>query len=108
MESNEQRKHIRFYPDPLEIALFDVKTKTYNEFNKADPQMETDYIGLIENESHNGASIVLVLKEKNPEFLLQGKRCIVQLGPLSPMRVEIKWIEWIEERIVKIGITILD
>lgn len=108
MTSDEQRQHIRFIPDPLEIALLDFKDSSFNNFNKKVPLMETDAIALIENESHNGASIVMVVKEKNPSFLFQGKKCIVKLGPLEPMRAEVKWLEWLEDLIVKAGIAVID
>ncbi|MDH4262783.1 MAG: hypothetical protein OEV78_07055 [Spirochaetia bacterium] len=108
MEQNGLRKHIRFYPEPMEIALIDTNTERYHKFNKTTPDMITDYIALIENESHTGASLVLIIKDENPDFIKTGTNWIVKIGELAPMRAEVKWNQRIDDVIVKVGVTFID
>lgn len=108
MVDDGMRKHIRFYSEPKEIALIDVNPDRYKNFNAADPNMVTEYIALIENESHTGASLVFVIKESDPDFIKIGTKWIAKIGMLAPMRVEVKWNQRIDDVIVKVGIAILD
>lgn len=108
MNNDGLRKHIRFYPEPLEIALVDADPGRYQKFNKADPEMVTSYIALIENESHTGASLVFIIKDDKSEFIQVGTKWIVKIGQLAPMRAEVKWNQKIDDVIIKVGVTFLD
>ena len=108
MKDNELRKHLRFYPDPMEIALIDTSPGNFSNFNKSDPEMTTSHIALIENESHTGASLVLVIKDENQNYIKTGTKWITKIGNLSPMRSEVKWNRKIDDLIYKVGIEYLD
>jgi len=108
MKNDGLRKHIRFYPDPLEIALIDTDVERYKSFHTASPEMETQFIALIENESHTGASLVFVIKDGAPEFIKSGTNWIVKMGELVPMRCVVKWNQKIDDVIFKVGIAIIE
>ena len=108
MSSDDIRKHIRFYPEPLEIALIDTNKVRFAGYNHGDPVMITDYIALIENESQKGATLVFVLKDDDQSFVKEGARWLVKLGKLAPLRAEVKWHRTIDTFIVKVGILLLD
>jgi hypothetical protein len=105
MKEDGLRKHIRFYPDPMEIALVDTNEQHFHQFKKAAPMMVTQYIALIENESYSGASLVFIIKDENPDFIQIGTNWIVKIGELEPMQAEVKWNQKIDDVIVKVGIT---
>ncbi|MDH4199620.1 MAG: hypothetical protein OEV66_04490 [Spirochaetia bacterium] len=108
MSDDQIRKHIRFYPEPLEIALIDTDVQRYADFNRANPEMKTQFIALIENESHKGATLVFVLKDADLNVINDGAKWLVQLGKLSPLKAEVKWHRNIDTFIVKAGIALLD
>lgn len=107
MHEEEIRKYIRFFPEPLEIALIDTSQESFSKYNHAHPEMKTEYVALIENESHKGATLVFVLKEKDLEMIKDGGKWVVQLGKLAPLPAEVKWHKNLDTLIVKVGIVLL-
>lgn len=111
MMEEEIRKHIRFYPEPLEIAFIDTDEGRYNAYDKSNPDLKTEYVALIENESHNGATLVFVIRENNTNLenhLKPGKNLLVKLGKLTPLRAEVKWTKALDQTVLKTGISIID
>ena len=90
------RKSIRFKPDPLTVALIDLKPKSAG-FNPS-------LVGIVINESYTGCAIVVASDLK----LKKGTKLKIKVGNLSPLKGEIVWLKTLEENIHKVGILLLD
>jgi hypothetical protein len=90
------RKSIRFKPDPLTVALLDLKPKAQT-FNPS-------LVGLVINESYSGCAILLATDLK----LKKETKVNIKVGNLSPLKAEIVWLKTLEENIHKVGIRLLE
>ena len=103
------RKHIRFYPEPLEIALVSARKSDYDQFKKSEEyHFQAEFIGLIENMSHTGCSLVFIEEETRGTMLAKDTLCVIKLGKLDPLRGKVVWRQKIDTRIIKVGLDILD
>ena len=89
------RKSVRFKPDPLTVALVDLK-KSKN--------FEPNLVGIVINESYSGCAIVVV----SDLVLKKGTKVKIQVGQIPPLKGEIMWIKNLEENIHKIGVKLLE
>jgi len=105
----KERKHLRFYAEPLEIALISTKKKDYEAFSThEDYHFIPDHVALIDNMSYEGCSLIFIEDNAHGTFLPKDTDIVIKLGKLNPMRAKVAHREKIDTRIVKIGIAILD
>lgn len=92
-------KKIRFPPDSDEIAFISYKT---DEFKK-------DLSALIINESSQGACFVVnraLITRNNP--IIVGQLLLAKIGPMNPLRAEVRWVKEVDHDLLKIGIELLE
>lgn len=90
--SSNRRKHIRYLAEPLEIAYLDPNPAVESEFRPK-------YTGLIIEESAIGGCCLALL---NPEEVIVGSHCRIQMGQLPVIQAEARW-----EKIQEMGITLI-
>lgn len=106
---DEHRKRIRFEPEPMDIAIIAVSDEAQERYKNRGYAFRGDIPGLIENESHNGCSLLVILHGDDRQNLLNMEsNCIVKLGKLNPLAGVVKWKKEIEEGIYRIGIELLE
>lgn len=88
----QQRKHIRFSPDPGALAMIDPQG-TKDAF-------EGKVVGLIVEESYAGVGVVLV----NNKDLIVGTKFVIKVGDLDPLEAEVRWRRELDENTCRLGI----
>ncbi len=106
---DEYRKGIRFDPEPMDTAIIAVSDEARQNYNNRGYAFRGDIPALIENESHTGCSLLVILHGEEESGLLQlDTPCVVKLGKLNPLAGVVKWKKEIEENIFRIGIEITE
>lgn len=90
-----QRKNVRYKADPKHFAQIDLRNESGN--------FEPELVALIFDESYRGCCLVIL---EHPGFEV-GARCRIQVGPLDPLRAEVKWIRREGEGLMKLGFLFL-
>lgn len=93
---NHSQQHMRFKPDPLDIAMVDLKAST--------PQFNPTASAMIINESFSGTAIVMTLQED----IEPGGYIRVKVGRMDALRAEVVWFKRLDTDVVKIGINFLE
>ncbi len=97
MSETFKRKHVRYAPDPLEVAFLDT-----------DPKRATfspSYTGLIIELSGMGGCCLGLLKPKN---LQTGQQVKLKIGKLEPLLSEVRWLRPQEKNVVFVGFKFLE
>ena len=92
-------KQIRFPPDSDQIGFISFNL---NEFKK-------ELSALILNESASGACLI-VNKALVPKIhpIEASQILLVQIGKMSPLKGQVRWVKEIDESLFKIGIELLE
>jgi hypothetical protein len=86
---------VRFKSDPATITMIDM-----NSINK---KFSATHTALLINESFKGCCVVLPTVSN----LEVGEIARVKIGEMDPQDVEIRWIEKLDEEVLKIGFLFL-
>lgn len=97
-----QRRHMRFQPDQVEIALIQFSDGEADDFF-----FEPDAAGLVVEEAYGGCGLV-ALSSTSPEPLTEDMPCLVKIGTLGPMRARVRWVKKLDDDVCKLGIEYLD
>ncbi len=107
-DAQERRSHLRFTSPEDAIALLSLDQKDFAKIEEGGNfQFEQYFSALIYDQSYSGCCLVLVRDGHKCKFT-QKMHLAVKVGRLNPMQAEVKWIDIIDERLVKIGIEYLD
>lgn len=93
---NHVQQHMRFKPDPLDVAMVDMtaNTPTFNPTNAA----------MIINESFSGSALLMNLVHD----IEPGSFIRVKVGRMDALRAEVVWFKRLDTDVVKVGITFLE
>lgn len=96
-EHAPKRKHIRFKPDPLDVAFV--------AFNQNVSEFQPDMAALIIEEAPlGGCGLVIRFTEK----LQVGDKCAVKVGRLSPLKAEVSWRKPLDNQVLRMGFKFLE
>jgi hypothetical protein len=101
-KSKNSRKHVRFKPDPLDVAYIQFTPKGESE---PPAKFKPDCVAYIEELAPFGGC-GLVISDR-PE-LQAGAVLRIQLGPLSPLLGKIVYKNTLSERLVRLGCQFLE
>lgn len=93
---NHVQQHMRFKPDPLDVAMVDLKAST--------PAFSPTNSAMIINESFSGSALVMNLTHD----VDVGSFIRVKVGRMDALRAEVVWFKRLDTDVVKIGITFLE
>jgi hypothetical protein len=90
------RRHIRFRPGADCVASIDLV---------ADRQVFTPSIlALVVDEAYSGCGLVALAGDG----LKEGDLCRVQVGPLPPIKAQVRWRRPLDSRVVRLALMYLD
>lgn len=97
-QSDDRRRYLRYPPDETEIVLLQFSNTLPSE-----EVFEPETAGLVCEESRGGLRVVVLTRGpiRNVE---KGSRCVVQVANLGLQAAEIRWMEDIDDEVVKLGI----
>lgn len=98
---SERRRHLRYPPDPTETVMIQVPAPDAGT-DRFRPQLAA----LPTEESRGGLRLVL-LRHQSLEGLEAGGRLMVEVARLGPQPAEVRWVEEVDEEIVKIGVELI-
>ena len=96
--SDDRRRYLRYPPDASEIALLQFSSTVPSE-----AVFEPETAGLICEESRGGLRVV-VLARGPMRAVDKGARCVVQVANLGLQAGEIRWMERVDDDVVKLGV----
>ncbi len=96
LEDLERRKHVRFTPDPLDVAY--IGRRVDGEFK---PEIAAT---IIQEAPMGGCGLVLRLTDD----LQEGDVRIVKIGKLDAYQAVVRWRLQIDEEIMKIGFEFME
>ena len=105
--THDLRKHIRFNPDSLSVAILGDSLENFSDYDSDTALFTGQQVALIENESWNGCSLILMNRGNRADFFPVNHRAYVKIGKLPPAQAVVKWREIISPEIIKIGMEIL-
>jgi hypothetical protein len=111
LHSGERRRHIRFKPGSVNLEDLEARTREAIAHIGLDPdqaQFAPEVTGFVIEQSHSGCSLVLVRAKEIYDELNKGKLCVIQVGPLSPMKAVVRWRKDLDESVFKVGFQYLD
>ncbi|MFW7380780.1 MAG: hypothetical protein ACOH5I_18340 [Oligoflexus sp.] len=94
--AKNRRNHLRFSLGELEVAYL-AKSLDADNF-------QPELVGLISDESYNGARLVFA----GAVDLQEGEECLLQVGKLPLSRAKIQWIKQLESDVVIAGFQYLE
>ncbi|MEE4304363.1 MAG: hypothetical protein V2J19_09420 [Wenzhouxiangella sp.] len=97
-QSDDRRRYLRYPPDETEIVLLQFSNTVPSE-----EVFEPETAGLVAEESRGGLRIV-VLTRGPIRSVEKGARCVVQVANLGLQAAEIRWMDDIDEDVVKLGV----
>ena len=97
-EVDDRRRYLRYPPDETEIVLLQFSNTVPSE-----EVFEGETAGLVAEESRGGLKVV-VLTRGPIRDVQKGARCVVQVANLGLQSAEIRWMEDIDEDVVKLGL----
>ena len=92
-------KQIRFPPDSDQVAFISFNTSSFSK----------DLAALIINESAHGACFVVnraLVSAGKP--IITGQLLLAQVGQMSPLKAEVRWVKEVDANLLKIGIELLE
>lgn len=101
-DKSSQRRHMRFRPDQVEVALI--------QFSEAEPEdffFEAEAAGLVLEEAYGGCGLVTLSHFESAQPV-EGMRCQVKVGKMGPMRAEIRWVKKLDDNVARIGLEYVD
>lgn len=91
----QDRKATRFQPDPMTLALVDLKPTR---------EFKPTLTGIVLNESYTGCAILVA----SDLPFKKASKLRIKVGQLEPLKGQIAWIKHLEENIYKIGVRLLE
>ncbi|MCK5883853.1 MAG: hypothetical protein KAG61_09205 [Bacteriovoracaceae bacterium] len=89
---HNKRRYYRFAPKKNTLAGV--------SFGDCIADHRPELVGLVYEEAYKGCGILCIADER----FVNGARCIVECGDLSPTLSTIRWVKQIDENSVKIGV----
>ncbi|MDH5719561.1 MAG: hypothetical protein OEZ13_02975 [Spirochaetia bacterium] len=103
------RKSIRYESNPLDVALIAASEESVKLFKEKSREFKAEIVGIIENESHFGCNLVVILtKEKAEEQLNENSEVILKLGSMLPHPAVVRWKKLLKDNIYNLGIQMLE
>lgn len=93
-----KRKHLRFKPDPLDVAYIDFESRLGKQF---DPHA----VGLIVEEAPLGGCGIAI---RHTERLQTGDICSIKVGRLAPLKAEVCWRNQLDNMVIRMGLRFLE
>ncbi|MDZ7790596.1 MAG: hypothetical protein U5L08_08925 [Xanthomonadales bacterium] len=97
-QHDDRRRYLRYPPDETEIVLLQFSNTTPSE-----EVFEPETAGLVCEESRGGLRVV-VLTRGPIGSVEKGSRCVVQVANLGLQAAEIRWMEDVDDDVVKLGV----
>jgi hypothetical protein len=97
-QSDDRRRYLRYPPDESEIVLLQFSSTVPSE-----DVFEPETAGLVCEESRGGLRVV-VLTRGPIRSIDKGARCVVQVANLGLQAAEIRWMEEVDDDVVKLGL----
>lgn len=97
-QTDDRRRYLRYPPDESEIVLLQ-----FSNTVPSDEVFEPETAGLVCEESRGGLRVV-VLSRGPIRSVEQGSRCVAQVANLGLQAAEIRWMERLDDDVVKLGI----
>ncbi len=95
---DDRRRYLRYPPDETEVALLQFSNTTPSE-----EVFEAETAGLVCEESRGGLRVVV--PTRGPIRSVQkGARCVVQVANLGLQAAEIRWMNDVDDDVVKLGL----
>jgi len=98
IQPDDRRRYLRYPPDETEIVLLQFSNTVPSE-----EVFEPETAGLVCEESRGGLRVV-VLTRGPIRSVEKGARCVVQVANLGLQAAEIRWLESVDEEVVKLGV----
>jgi len=98
VQADDRRRYLRYPPDETEIVLLQFSSTMPSE-----EVFEPETAGLVCEESRGGLRVV-VLARGPIRSVEQGARCVVQVANLGLQAAEIRWMDPIDDDVVKLGV----
>ena len=92
-----KRKHIRFRPDPTDVAYIDA--------NIASSSFNAEFAALIVEEAPMGGCGIICLDYKK---FADGDKLRIKVGKMDPVMAEVKWTNIVADGISRYGLQFLD
>jgi len=97
-QTDNRRRYLRYPPDETEIVLLQFSNTLPSE-----DVFEPETAGLVCEESRGGLRVV-ALKRGPIRNVEAGSRCVVQVANLGLQAAEIRWLEPVDDDVIKIGL----
>jgi len=101
-QPDNRRRYLRYPPDETEIVLLQFSNTLPSE-----EVFEPETAGLVCEESRGGLRVV-VLARGPIQSVETGARCVVQVANLGLQAAEIRWLETIDDDVIKLGLEFID
>lgn len=98
VQPDDRRRYLRYPPDETEIVLLQFSNTIPSE-----EVFEPETAGLVCEESRGGLRVV-VLTRGPIRSVEKGSRCVVQVANLGLQAAEIRWMDSIDDDVVKLGV----
>ncbi len=98
-KKDERRRYLRYPPDPTEIVMI--------QFSGDRDAFTPEIAALPSEESRAGLRLVL-LNRKPIEGVEKGAKCIVKVASLGTQRAEVRWIDYEDREVVRLGVELLE
>ncbi|RFF27823.1 MULTISPECIES: hypothetical protein [unclassified Wenzhouxiangella] len=95
---DDRRRYLRYPPDETEVVLLQFSNTTPSE-----EVFEPETAGLVCEESRGGLRVV-VLTRGPIRSVEKGARCVIQVANLGLQAAEIRWMDAIDDDVVKLGL----
>ena len=96
---DNRRRYLRYPPDPTEIVMV--------QFSAGDERFTPEMAALPSEESRGGLRLVLLNREQISGIETDAL-CTVKIASLEPQRAKIRWIDTVDEEIVRLGVQFVD
>lgn len=101
VQPDDRRRYLRYPPDESEIVLLQFSNTVASE-----DVFEPETAGLVCEESRGGLRVV-VLTRGPIRSVMEGARCVVQVANLGLQAAEVRWMQAVDDDVIKLGIEFL-
>lgn len=98
VQHDDRRRYLRYPPDETEIVLLQ-----FSNTRPSEEVFEPETAGLVCEESRGGLRVV-VLTRGPIRSVEKGSRCVIQVANLGLQAAEIRWMDDIDDEVVKLGV----
>lgn len=95
---DDRRRYLRYPPDLTETVMV--------QFSSSDGNFQPEMAALPIEESRGGLRLILLNRE--PVINVENdSSCTVEIASLGPQPAQVRWIEVVDEDVVKVGVELL-